>query len=88
MKEEQKLEAKYGLFMAISMVIGQVIGSGIFFKVDDVLIATDGNVYAGLLGFLDGKDGFSLCKLQTLSVYETYQSLKSEEKKQTTKLKL
>ena len=52
MKENQKLEAKYGLFMAISMVIGQVIGSGIFFKVDDVLIATDGNVYAGLLGFL------------------------------------
>ena len=52
MKEEQKLEAKYGLFMAISMVIGQVIGSGIFFKVDDVLMATRGNVYAGLLGFL------------------------------------
>ena len=52
MKGNQKLEAKYGLFMAISMVIGQVIGSGIFFKVDDVLIATDGNVYAGLLGFL------------------------------------
>ena len=44
MKGNQKLEAKYGLFMAISMVIGQVIGSGIFFKVDDVLIATDGNV--------------------------------------------
>ena len=38
--------------MAISMVIGQVIGSGIFFKVDDVLMATRGNVYAGLLGFL------------------------------------
>ena len=52
MKEEQKLEAKYGLFMAISMVIGQVIGSGIFFTVDDVLMATRGNVYAGLLGFL------------------------------------
>lgn len=34
------------------MVIGQVIGSGIFFKVDDVLVATQGNVLAGLLGFL------------------------------------
>ena len=43
--------------------------------------------YVLQLGFLDGKDGFSLCKLQTLSVYETYQSLKSEEK-QITKLKL
>ena len=48
----QKLEAKYGLFMAISMVIGQVIGSGIFFMVDDVLMATDWNVLAGILCFL------------------------------------
>lgn len=30
MENQQKLEAKYGLFTAISMVIGQVIGSGIF----------------------------------------------------------
>ena len=52
MSNDQKLEAKYGLFTAISMVIGQVIGSGIFFKVDDVLMATQGNVLAGLLGFL------------------------------------
>ncbi len=50
--KDQKLEAKYGLFTAISMVIGQVIGSGIFFKVDDVLSATQGNILAGLLGFL------------------------------------
>lgn len=28
------------------------------------------------LGFLDGSDGFTLCKLQTLSVYATYESLK------------
>ncbi|SFI76973.1 basic amino acid/polyamine antiporter, APA family [Kaistella treverensis] len=51
MRDNQKLEAKYGLFTAISMVIGQVIGSGIFFKVDDVLSATQGNVLAGFLGF-------------------------------------
>lgn len=52
MSNDQKLEAKYGLFTAISMVIGQVIGSGIFFKVDDVLFATQGNILAGLFGFL------------------------------------
>ena len=52
MEKNQKLEAKYGLFTAIAMVIGQVIGSGIFFKVDDVLSATQGNNFAGLLGFL------------------------------------
>jgi APA family basic amino acid/polyamine antiporter len=52
MSKDQKLETRYGLFTAISMVIGQVIGSGIFFKVDDVLFATQGNVLAGLLGFI------------------------------------
>ena len=52
MEKEQKLEAKYGLFTAISMVIGQVIGSGIFFKVDDVLLSTQGNILAGLVGFI------------------------------------
>lgn len=52
MEAENKLEAKYGLLTAVSMVIGQVIGSGIFFKVDDVLRATEGNIYAGLLGFV------------------------------------
>lgn len=52
MDKNPQLEAKYGLFTAISMVIGQVIGSGIFFKVDDVLVATQGNILAGLLGFI------------------------------------
>lgn len=52
MDKDQKLEARYGLFTAIAMVIGQVIGSGIFFKVDDILLATQGNVLAGLFGFL------------------------------------
>jgi len=33
------------------------------------------------LGFLDGKEGFQLSVLQTLSVFETYESLKKEEKK-------
>lgn len=52
MEKNQQLEAKYGLFTAISMVVGQVIGSGIFFKVDDVLVATQGNIFAGFLGWL------------------------------------
>ena len=48
----QKLEVRYGLFMAVSMVVGQMVGSGIFFKVDDVLASTNGNVYAGVMGFI------------------------------------
>ena len=31
---EAKLEKKYGLFTAIAMVVGIVIGSGVFFKAE------------------------------------------------------
>lgn len=42
---------KYGLFTAITMIIGIVIGSGIFFKSDNILIATDGSVIMGVVIF-------------------------------------
>lgn len=42
----------YSFATAISMVVGIVIGSGIFFKADDILIAVNGNVALGLLGFV------------------------------------
>ena len=37
--------------------------------------------YVLRLGFLDGKEGFQLSVLQTLSVFETYESLKTEQVK-------
>ncbi|WOO87912.1 APC family permease [Mollicutes bacterium LVI A0039] len=42
----------YNFATAISMVVGVVIGSGIFFKADDILIAVNGNVMLGVIGFL------------------------------------
>lgn len=42
---------RYGLFTAITMITGVVIGSGIFFKADDVLRYTDGNVLLGIIIF-------------------------------------
>ena len=42
---------KYGLFTSITMIIGIVVGSGIFFKADDVLTYTNGNVLLGILIF-------------------------------------
>ena len=42
---------KYGLFTCISMITGVVIGSGIFFKSDDILIATGGSIFLGGLAF-------------------------------------
>ena len=50
----QKLTKKYGLFTAICMVVGIVIGSGIFFKAQDVLDSTGGNALTGVLAWLVG----------------------------------
>ncbi len=46
------LKAKYGLPTAVALVVGTLIGSGIFIKVDDVLIATEGNITMGIFSFL------------------------------------
>lgn len=43
---------KYGLFTAITMITGVVIGSGIFFKADNVLGYTKGNVLLGIIIFI------------------------------------
>ncbi|MGO5075266.1 APC family permease [Clostridium sporogenes] len=48
------LEKKYGLWTTVSMVIGIVIGSGIFFKADNILLASGGNVKTALLAWLIG----------------------------------
>ena len=49
---EQKLERKYGLFTAVCMVVGTVIGSGVFFKAQSVLQATGGNMPMGILAWV------------------------------------
>ena len=42
---------EYGLFTAIGMIVGIVIGSGIFFKSDNILVATNGSITLGVLVF-------------------------------------
>ena len=44
----EKLTRKYGLVTAICMVVGTVIGSGVFFKAQNVLNATGGNMPLGI----------------------------------------
>lgn len=51
---EQKLTKKYGLFTAIAMVVGIVIGSGVFFKAQDILGKTSGNLIASILSWIVG----------------------------------
>lgn len=49
---EEKLNRKYGLVTAVCMVVGTVIGSGVFFKARDVLVATGGNMPLGILAWV------------------------------------
>lgn len=49
-----KLDKKYGILTAIAMVIGIVIGSGVFFKAEKVLTATGGNLSLGILAWVIG----------------------------------
>lgn len=51
---EKKLERKYGLFTAICMVAGIVIGSGVFFKAQTILQKTGGNMPLGIVAWLIG----------------------------------
>ena len=46
-----ELKKKYGLLTAICMVVGTVIGSGVFFKAQDVLNLTGGNMVTGILAW-------------------------------------
>ena len=49
-----KLDKRYGLLTAIAMVIGIVIGSGVFFKAEKVLKATGGNLLLGIIAWIIG----------------------------------
>ncbi len=51
---KNELQKRYGFWTAVAMVIGIVIGSGVFFKSDDVLTATNGNLPLALLAWLIG----------------------------------
>ena len=57
------LERKYGLFTAICMVVGIVIGSGVFFKAQTILQKTGGNMPLGILAWLIGGAIMLVCLL-------------------------
>jgi APA family basic amino acid/polyamine antiporter len=48
------LKQKFSLLTGIAMVVGVVIGSGIFFKADDVLVASQGSLALSLLAWAIG----------------------------------
>lgn len=56
-QEQNEVKQHYGFLTATTMIIGTVIGSGIFFKSDDVLTYTGGSVWLGVLAFCIGAWG-------------------------------
>lgn len=58
-----KLERKYGLFTAICMVVGIVIGSGVFFKAQTILAKTGGDMPMGIIAWLIGGAIMLVCLL-------------------------
>lgn len=51
---DNELQKKYGLPTAIALVIGIVVGSGVFFKAEKILAATGGNLPLGILAWAIG----------------------------------
>ena len=51
---ENQLHKRYGLLTAITMVVGIVIGSGVFFKAEKILSVTGGNLPLGILAWVIG----------------------------------
>ena len=51
---DHQLERKYGLFTAICMVVGIVIGSGVFFKAQAILTKIGGDMPLAILAWLIG----------------------------------
>jgi len=54
---EQLQKRKFGFLTTISMIAGIVIGSGIFFKTDDILASVGGNLLLSSLGWVIGAVG-------------------------------
>ena len=64
------LKAKYNLPTAIAMVVGIVIGSGVFFKGEKVLNLTGGNLPLGILAWVLGAVIMIVCAY-TFSIMAT-----------------
>ena len=60
---DNKLQRKYGLFTAICMVVGIVMGSGVFFKAQTILTRTGGDMIMGVLAWLIGGAIMMVCLL-------------------------
>jgi amino acid transporter len=71
----QKLNRKFGLLTAICMVVGTVIGSGLFFKAQTVLVATNGDLPVGIAAWLISGLIMIICSLQFAMMATKYEKI-------------
>ncbi|HZK55119.1 MAG TPA: amino acid permease [Desulfosporosinus sp.] len=72
---ENALQKKYGLLTAIAMVVGIVIGSGVFFKAEKVLTATGGNLPQGILAWIIGGIIMIVCAYVFATLATSYEKV-------------
>lgn len=70
-----KLQRKYGLFTAICMVVGIVIGSGVFFKAQTILQKTGGDMPLGILAWILGGAIMLVCLLTFSTMGQKYEKV-------------
>lgn len=72
---ENKMEKKYGLFTAICMVVGIVIGSGVFFKAQTILEKTGGDMPLGIWAWIIGGLIMIACIMAFSSMAQKYEKV-------------
>jgi len=70
-----KLQRKYGLFTAVCMVAGIVIGSGVFFKAQTILQKTGGDMPLGIIAWLIGGAIMLACLLTFSFMGQKYERI-------------
>lgn len=71
----EELQKRYGLITAICMIVGTVIGSGVFFKAQNVLIATNGDMPLGILAWVITGGLMVICATQFAIMAVKYQKV-------------
>ncbi len=72
---ENGLKKQYGLLMAICMVVGTVVGSGVFFKAQAILQKTNGDMPLGILAWIVGGVIMICCVLAFCVMAQRYEKV-------------
>ncbi len=75
MENGNGLKKQYGLLMAICMVVGTVVGSGVFFKAQAILDKTNGDMPMGIIAWIIGGVVMIFCVLAFCVMAQQYEKV-------------